>query len=343
MIGVQSFLQILKGLDERYLANMAPYWSGSEFLHTGSIYRSEATYEDLFYLAEQIRLVGVGLADDAPVASFVDAAEQAAGAMLRGTTKVERQIELYHLAAQATDFIQWLVADSLEAGRAEGLDLLIELAKSQRNERLDIVTLNHDLLVESLFSEHGIAYVDGFGDAQGEVRYYDGSAFDSGGGIWLLKPHGSIDWFQITVQGRQRYARIERRGVGTPTGGEGETARNRSRLPSFLSGKSKVLAYNKGIFVDTFYRFQQALHENCLMVMSGYGWGDTAINMRLAQWLDRDRSHRLILLHRNPEALRRRSLEMDESYGAWLKAGQLIPVTSWLCDATLRSLQGILD
>ena len=65
MIKVQQLLQLLSELDKYYLKSIAPYWSGNEFLNTGSIYRSVTSYEDIFYLTEQIRMAGLGLVDDA--------------------------------------------------------------------------------------------------------------------------------------------------------------------------------------------------------------------------------------------------------------------------------------
>ena len=50
------------------------------------------------------------------------------------------------------------------------------------------------------------------------------------------------------------------------------------------------------------------------MVMSGYGWGDTAINFQLDTWLDRCRRNSIILLHEQPEQIVDKSLIMASAY-----------------------------
>jgi hypothetical protein len=87
------------------------------------------------------------------------------------------------------------------------------------------------------------------------------------------------------------------------------------------------------------FRFHQLLRQCNMMVMSGYGWGDTAINFRLDTWLDQSRGNTIILLHKNPEELVERSLVMASGYDYWTRGRQLIPVLKWLCEASLSDLE----
>jgi hypothetical protein len=66
------------------------------------------------------------------------------------------------------------------------------------------------------------------------------------------------------------------------------------------------------------------------MIMSGYGWGDEAINIRLMTWLDKKKENKLILLHENPEMLMQRELIFDRDYSNWVKYGKLKPILKWL-------------
>jgi len=75
-------------------------------------------------------------------------------------------------------------------------------------------------------------------------------------------------------------------------------------------------------------------------VMSGYGWGDIAINFRLDTWLDQNRNNNIILLDETPEKLVDRSLIMASGYDYWTRCGQLIPIPKWLCDTSLSDLKG---
>ena len=119
----------------------------------------------------------------------------------------------------------------------------------------------------------------------------------------------------------------------------GEKLRNDVSSPSFLSGVNKIVSYNKGIYSDVLYRFHQVLRESDFMVMSGYGWGDTAINFKLEHWLDSNKRNTIVLLHEKPEELMQRSVQLDSSYKALERIGQLVPLRQWLCNTSLADLE----
>ncbi len=248
---------------------------------------------------------------------------------------------MYHLAVEASRFIEWMVAMSLDTERIIGLDLVAELAESQRVERIDIVTLNHDTLVEQVLTKNNISFVDGFGSQDGDVRWQDDTEYDANDAkVRLIKPHGSVNWYKFIVNGKERYAMIDGKDPTQCKNQKGGKLLSFITTPSFLSGTNKVISYNRGIYTDVFYRFHKALRENDLMVMSGYGWGDTAINFRLENWVDYNKNNRIILLHENPKELMSRSLQLDQSYNGLVKVGQLVPVLQWLCNTSLSDLIG---
>jgi hypothetical protein len=76
--------------------------------------------------------------------------------------------------------------------------------------------------------------------------------------------------------------------------------------------------------------------------MSGYGWGDTAINFRLDSWLDRSHDNKIVLLQEHPEEITNRSLVFATGFAAWTKAHQLACVEHWLCDLRLSELRDFL-
>jgi len=315
---VQQLLLLLSKLDKYYLRNIAPSWSGSQFLKTGSIYRSTTSYEDLFYLTEQITMTGVGLVDDAPTGAFVDLVERKAGNIIEGENRDARLISLYHLSVEALSFIEWMVTMSLNTEYISGLDLVVELAESQRIKQLDIVTLNHDTLVEQVLTENNISFVDGFGSQDGDVRWQDDTEYDAKDAkVRLIKPHGSVNWYKFTVNGKKRHAMIDGKDPTQCNNQRGERLKNFIKTPSFLSGTNKVISYNRGIYT---------------------GGGDTAINFRIENWVDYNRNNRIILLHENPKELMNRSLQLDQSYDGLVRTGQLVPVPQWLCNTSLRDL-----
>lgn len=336
---VQQLLLLLNELDMYYLRSIAPYRSGKTYLKTGSIYRSVTSYEDLFYLTEQIQLAGVGLIDDAPAGAFVDLVESRAGNILEGENRDARLISLHHLAVEASRLIEWVVTMSLDIEKIIGLDLVVDLARSRSIDHLDIVTLNHDTLVERILTENNISFVDGFGSQDGDVRWQDDTAFDTKDvKVRLIKPHGSVNWYKFSVNGKKRHAIVDGKDPTQCNNQKGERLNNLIKTPAFLSGKNKVISYNMGIYTDVFYRFHRALLENDHMVMSGYGWGDTAINLRIENWVDHNRDNKMILLHKDPKGLMTRSLELEQSYDELVRVGQLVPVSQWLCDTSFSDL-----
>ena len=56
------------------------------------------------------------------------------------------------VAAAACDFIQLRIADTLRASNPSGLQLIVDLALMPDINELNIVTLNHDTLVEQFLS-----------------------------------------------------------------------------------------------------------------------------------------------------------------------------------------------
>ena len=337
---VQELLKFLKELDTHYLNSIAPYKSGDQYHKTGAIYRTATTYEDLFYLSEQITCNGQGLLDDAPMGAFVDLVEREAGCLLEGENRDARAIDLYRLASEASRFIQWIVARSLHAEHIDGLDLVVALATAQWIERLDIITLNHDTLIEQVLAQNNIAVTDGFEDRDGDVRWYDDTLYDEPDArVRIFKPHGSINWYSYLVDGRRRHAILVGPDAMQSMNRNREKLRNDASSPSFLSGVNKIVSYNKGIYSDILYRFHQVLRESDLMVMSGYGWGDTAINFKLEHWLDSNKRNTIVLLHEKPEELMQRSVQLDSSYKALERIGQLVPLRQWLCNTSLADLE----
>jgi hypothetical protein len=78
------------------------------------------------------------------------------------------------------------------------------------------------------------------------------------------------------------------------------------------------------------------------MIMSGYGWGDTAINFQLETWLDSFRGNKLILLQREPRQLVDRSLIMATSYESWLRSGRLAVAERWFGETCLSDLRNLV-
>ena len=116
--------------------------SSGQYGYTGQVFRKETTYEDLFYLIDQIVTNGEGLKADVMAGSFADLVRMKGRSFLKGKTKIEQAVDLHRLAIEARKLIENKVAALLRAQEVRGLDLVLELVNSPLVSKLNIVTLN---------------------------------------------------------------------------------------------------------------------------------------------------------------------------------------------------------
>ncbi len=205
------------------------------------------------------------------------------------------------------------------------------------------MTLNHDTLVEQILAQNGIDFVDGFGPSDGDIRWHDDSTYDRDDArIRVIKLHGSVDWYAFLREGLPWHAIASGNDPLQSRNRDGQKLNLYQKTPSFLAGANKIVHYNRGIFSDMFYRFHQALRKHRTVIMSGYGWGDTGVNMKFDYWLDYNIENRLVLLHQSPETLLDRSLLLASGHDSWTKKGQLISIRKWLSCTTMDELQAVL-
>jgi hypothetical protein len=340
-IRIRQLLALLREHDERDIKRVG--YSPVDKRSSGAIFRgTHTTYEDLFYLCQQISLWGNGLVDNSLVTPLMEIIERKSGGLLVGDDNIARLSNLASLAEQACFFIESVVTEELRPQSITGLNLVYELATASWVEQLNIVTLNHDTLVEQFLTEKNVDFADGFGELDGDVRWYDDAVYDNDHRkVRILKLHGSVNWYSFLVNGRDHPAIVVGSDATQIHDSQAKELKPTFRRPSFLSGINKAVAYQRGIYANMHYRFHQLLRQCEVMVMSGYGWGDGAINFRLDTWLDQSRSNTIVLLHQVPEDLEERSLVMASGYDAWVRCGQLKPIRKWLCETTLSDLRSL--
>jgi hypothetical protein len=338
-----KLFELLLELDTEYLEYSAPFKdSFGNVGYTGQIFRNETTYEDLFYLIDQIVTNGEGLKADVMVGSFAKLVQRKGRSFLKGRTKIERGADLHRLAIKARRFIEQKVATLLRAEEVRGLDLVLELADSPLVSKLNIVTLNHDILVEQLLITNGFEFTDGFGEPDGDVRWFE-DRFSDDVRIRMIKLHGSISWWAQGGSAVVQPVDIVDHHPEKWKNKKGENIKDIRLVPSFLTGVSKVYSYNRGIYADHQYRFLQLLHSENFMVMSGYGWGDIPINFQLQNWLARRRENTLLLLHQYPEDLVDNSLELRHVYDKYKKSKKIIPLEKWLSETSLAEIESYIS
>ena len=210
---------------------------------------------------------------------------------------------------------------------------------------MDIVTLNHDTLIEQQLLQDDIQFSDGFGDPVGEARYYDPDLLSEGHKkVNLIKLHGATNWFHLREERDGK--NIDRYGMPTHWDVHHLKTEDGNWLswigwtPIFLSGTyNKLMDYNFGIFADLQHQFYQALNRHDIMIMSGYGWNDRGINGRIFEWLSSSSNKRLFFLQERPEEIKEKSKSaMWHRYDEEVRQGRLIPIPKYLKDVSVSDL-----
>jgi hypothetical protein len=288
---IQEFLKLLKSYADSCLSARG---------------RPEATYEDLYYLSNHIHLEECNSIANPAEFSFVNEIRQ----KTVNLCKPEKEFALEKLADKSCEFIKCVVSSKLgtfnilgNTKAPEGFELLKHLYNDSEIKHLDIATTNHDLLIEKylelkLEKSPYIDYADGFGQKNGDYRDLDMSRYkDEKIRIHLYKLHGSINW--CTYQDddyKNRYHLISKDEMDCKDS-HGKTRSVFGHGILFLTGTyNKTTSYSFGITLQMMSQFDQALFEHTTILMSGYGWNDDGINLRLITWLDSSINNKIILL-----------------------------------------------
>ena len=280
------------------------------------------TYEDLYHLCAQVVTDQSG-GDTRSTDPFNLAIRpfseklkrEAETPLLSGSD--DRLNNLAYTAREATFLITGVVREMLHSDNVNDesflplLKAIDETGRRQKGvEQVTIVTLNHDVLVETLLEKHRdlkpvVNFEDGFGPAEDGVRKYDPERlFNDSARLRLIKPHGSINWyFAESDSNRQRYS-----DVAIFDGDPFDDGRDYGFYPvtgesSFLSGIGKESSYQSGIFGDMVEAFQHVLRRTTTVIESGFGWQDYGMRSILMRYLTRKKENRLLRLHpkKDPE------------------------------------------
>jgi hypothetical protein len=335
---LQEFLNIVKGYSDDYLVKRRGWGTN---------------YEDLFYICQQISDNEKHEFDNPAIFSFIRYIKKKTKHLYQNSINGTKEINLSSLASDSLVLIGCVVHHALSTNKdPNGFDLIYQLSISKI--KFDIVTLNHDTLLERVMAKHGIEFVDGFGEKQGDIRWFEPQRYDNNSDKTILfKLHGSINWHrfreEITINGRplsqDRYGQPLHHNSPLYKNEKGKYLIPLNHSPIFLTGTyNKLSDYNFNIFRIINNKFEDSLWNHNFMIMSGYGWNDHGINGRLFEWLLSSMDKRLILLHENPEEIKRNSKSaMRHRYDTLVKEGRLIPVEKWFSDIKIDELLPLLE
>jgi len=255
--------------------------------------RGKANFEDQIRSANEL-LTGLRvLGEDKLVGDWSEAIRTALKGLLGDVLKMEQGI-----------------ARTLEGGKQLGAEdvlsrfLLAFAARSSSRERLSLFTTNYDRLVEFGAERIGVRVLDRFVGTlhpvfrssrldidfhynppgiRGEPRFLEGV-------VKYAKLHGSIDW---------RFERARARRIGVPFGAE-------LTHPAFTSApfdqvvvfpnSSKDVETSAFPYSELFRDFSAAIcRPNSVLVVYGYGFGDTHINDAIRDMLTIPSTHLVII------------------------------------------------
>lgn len=332
VLRIQKLLGLLKKEADTYFSERWPR-------------KGEANYEDLFFLCQQIVDEETAEILNPAVKKFVDSFRSKAAPLYSPLPMLQHQPSLLELADFSCEYIQCVVWNLIDPEACPaGLDLVSHLAKNERISSLVIVTINHDLLIERQLKLSGVKYTDGFEVQIGDARFFDPSSLLESCKVKLIKLHGSVNWFLLRDEQNGRI--VDRYGIPLKSdpdhlrNDEGNYYTNLSNHPVLLTGSyNKLAEYNYGIFGSLQWLFYKTLYEHDIMVMSGYGWNDRGINIRIGEWLGSSPDKRLYLLHENPNEIKGKSKSfMWHRFDEEVNQGRLVPVHKFLKDASLSDL-----
>jgi len=286
-------------------------------------------YENCCYLAAQLRDAESGEFDNPAVAPLIQ--------------KLTHKEELRTLMAKHEDrlvlfdetenFIRDVVWGMLRRKpvNVQYLNWLSDLGHDKAVDSIDLVTLNHDTVLEQVFSSNSLIFCDGFGEPVNGVRFWDPDGLQSPGRLRLIKLHGSINWFRF------RSNKV----VGIP---ENHDPYLTDPRPELLVGTfNKMMEYTTDIFADLHCHFHQCLRQTRYLVCCGYGFGDKGINKKLSEWINAAHDRRLVVVHANPDELFCCSRgAIANHWRSWQGQGKLTYVKKWIENLSLDDIKRAL-
>ena len=313
----------------------------------------EANYEDIFFIVKQVHDELTGEIDNPAIKFFI---EHLQDKFQFGTNPdfsyFDKPQPMDEIFWRAEDFINCVVWQSLPIKtKPVGFDLILNFIKSNDYEVIDIATVNHDLLTEEFLMQNNVDFTDGFTNPDGDFCYFNPTLYrNEGKKVNLYKLHGSNNWYRLRNYDKKTnsttdfYAKVLRNHFRCQNAKGEHIGSTLEHYPIFLTGTINKLAdYNFGIVRDVHLKFDEVLFKHNIIIMSGYGWNDKGINGRLMEWILSSQDRKLILLHENPESLRKSKSAMWHRYDDLVKWGRLIPVRKYMCDTTIKDIMPYLN
>jgi hypothetical protein len=297
-----------------------------------------ATYEDLYFIVEQIYGQASKVSTNPAVVPLMHKIEKRIHPLLRHPEPALKQNwTLWELAEKSMQYIRCVVWHLLEppTEKFSHLGLLTDACSDNKIQIVDIFTVNHDTVLEKLFTRYGVKYADGFSLEGNQLRSWNPSVYDSvTQRISLFKLHGSIDWFQFST------------GVKAVDSPSAETLVSAMYpYPVLLVGTlNKPLVYSNDLFSELHCRFYYVLKMVSCLVVIGYGFSDQGVNLRVIPWIRQCERNRMIVIDPGIGNLKKKVWPRTLNDWAELeKQGKLVLMPKSVECITWRKVKHLLD
>lgn len=305
-----------------------------------ALYKDHKTnYEDLYHVAAQLYDAVMGSYQNPALKPFLDKIVPDSRELFiedqeENRPQIVRDYQgLAYLSSETTNYIAdvvWRVIQKEQLAVAQVTHLDCIKCACQEVNTLDLFTVNHDMLLEKALGANSIPIADGFG-ARDEfgVRHWNPQTFEAPSvRIRLVKLHGSMDWFYFcgTDEGRaDQFLGLHPQPGLEFLGGDGRLLTLLEGRPVLLMGTvNKMLEYLRGIFLQLHFQFYHRLAQTDQMVVSGYGFGDDGINMRIREWMGSSDDRRLVIIDPSPLAAQERFGGWHDTWDNWKGQGKLV-------------------
>jgi len=249
-------------------------------------------------------------------------------------TFFEHSFDMNSLLSESKKYIKQILSKLL-ARKAEsfvGFNFLKEALLKKDLKKVDIFTLNHDIVLERFFKINNLTFNDGFQKNINDIETWNPKLFNNEDRIKLYKIHGSINW-----QYCDQYSWEDNRITKIRDIERFDTIANALIL---IGTHNKMSNYIQDLYLELYYRFYQALNMHNILIVAGYGFNDRGINQKIFNWLFNP-SKKILIIDPNVEEkkIKFHSALLSE----WDKNNRIIKISDYVENVTWNEIQTKLE